>query len=380
LESPRTFELTGNELSVIVDNILGGREYEIQATVTNETGQKAIARIKTPYIREFENIAPLDKITVMASYYFFFPPWQFQTDREPVFGSYSYSVTDPIIIARQIDLATGHCIDGFFLSWDWHNLTPRIQNLVDHPMAKEMKFAILYDSAKRLIAEGWAVNFDKYYNENVSRLKRDFRYFSEEFFPLDQFQIVDGKPIVYFYDSCVYTGDVENAISTLRNYLKHEYNNEVYLISDHIDARQGAPTDPSWTEKISPFDGITAWGGSFYGPTGVILGKSYGEQLDELYKVWHMWATNHGKGIIPSMKPSEDTTRVPWGGLGNYELPRSPKLFKEWLKILLRYTDPNLKMIRIDTWNDWNENTEIEPSREEGLTYLNILKDVISSY
>ncbi len=38
--------------------------------------------------------------------------------------------------------------------------------------------------------------------------------------------------------------------------------------------------------------------------------------------------------------------------------------------------DPNLKIIRIDTWNDWGEWSNVELTSEEGFSYLEIIKDI----
>jgi hypothetical protein len=36
-------------------------------------------------------------------------------------------------------------------------------------------------------------------------------------------------------------------------------------------------------------------------------------------------------------------------------------------------------MVRIDTWNDWSEWTNIEPTREELFAYLNAIIEVLRS-
>ena len=50
-------------------DIIGGREYEVLVLVRDSAGNEKIEKIKTPYIRQYENIAPLDDITVVVPYY-----------------------------------------------------------------------------------------------------------------------------------------------------------------------------------------------------------------------------------------------------------------------------------------------------------------------
>jgi hypothetical protein len=84
--------------------------------------------------------------------------------------------------------------------------------------------------------------------------------------------------------------------------------------------------------------------------------------------------------LVPSSIPGFDNRLAPWGDPTSIPLPRDPNKFKERVNISLKYMNSELKMFRIDTWNDWYENTQIEPSSNDGLLYLKILKEVLRSY
>jgi len=55
---------------------LGGREYKIVAIVKDIAGNKRTVEVKTPYIRQFENIARTDNITVVTYYYPWYSPYR----------------------------------------------------------------------------------------------------------------------------------------------------------------------------------------------------------------------------------------------------------------------------------------------------------------
>jgi hypothetical protein len=363
--------------SAAASDLKGGKQYSTKIAAKDSAGNETNWHFETPYVREFENIAMVDRVIVGASY-FFFDACYFPTSRTPLLGC--HYPHDNLTMAKQIDWATGHCVGLFFVSWDWPQLIKNIPALVKHPLGKDLRFAILYDTVNRLKSQKGSADFDKFYAENQMTLRNDFDSFCNNLFPLEQFHVVDNKPMVYFYNSANILGEeskVADVFVSLRRYVKEAYGIDLYFISDHVQS-WASPEDHSWTRRISPFDAITSWGGSFYGKKTDMKAPTYEEHLDQLYDAWSRWAKGNGKGFIPSFKPSENTTRVDWGSPDNYILPRSPQLFQKRVEILLKYMDPKLRMIRIDTWNDWYENTEIEPSVEEGLTYLNLLKDEIA--
>jgi hypothetical protein len=65
-------------------------------------------------------------------------------------------------------------------------------------------------------------------------------------------------------------------------------------------------------------------------------------------------------------------------------LNSSPSLFRKHLKNLIFkiIKDPNPKYnyIIINAWNEWNEQTCLEPSDIHGYKYLEICKDIINEY
>jgi hypothetical protein len=362
------------QFSQAVADLKGGKTYTTNIIADDTAGNQAIRSYDIPYVREFENVAAgLDPL--IASTYLFFDACTYPTDRKPLLGCHYHY--DQFNIAKQIDWASGHGVSVFFVSWDHPSLILNIPTLISHPLATQMRFVILYDTVNRLRSQNGSADFDTYYAENRMTLTNDFDSFCNTLFPLTQFHVIDNKPMVYFYNIANALGDetkVADVFVSLRQHVKQTYGFDVYFVSDHIQS-WASPTSASWVRKAAPFDGVTAWGGDFYGKKSDIKASTYEEHLDKLYETWTNWANRNGKGLIPSFKPSENTTQVPWGDHSNYVLPRSPELFERRLEIMFKYMDPKLKMIRIDTWNDWYENTEIEPSLEDGLAYLNILRD-----
>jgi len=130
------FDSLEEKFSVPIKDIVGGREYRIVVLVRDSAGNERIVEVKTPYIRQFENIAKTDDIIVIADYYMWYggPPsyaaWRdFKTGEKlhihtPMLGEYDSG--DPIVISKHIDWATGHGIDAFSISWWTTGRTKRL--------------------------------------------------------------------------------------------------------------------------------------------------------------------------------------------------------------------------------------------------------------
>jgi hypothetical protein len=62
--------------SVDFEDLKGGREYIVKARVEDVAGSEKIVEVKTPYIRQFENIAKTDDILVGVFYYPWYGPYR----------------------------------------------------------------------------------------------------------------------------------------------------------------------------------------------------------------------------------------------------------------------------------------------------------------
>jgi adenine C2-methylase RlmN of 23S rRNA A2503 and tRNA A37 len=60
--------------------------------------------------------------------------------------------------------------------------------------------------------------------------------------------------------------------------------------------------------------------------------------------------------------------------VGNILLPKSTDRFKKQIEIAKSYIDDNLRTINVTTFNEWHEDTYIEPSVEDTFEYLKVLK------
>mgnify|MGYP001097155487 CR=1 FL=1 len=275
-------------------DLKGGREYKIEATAKDVAGSFNKDETKTPYIREFENIAPLDDVTVMVPYYLWYrrdlSNWKDGYKYTPLLREYRSD--DSLVMSKHIDWATGHGIDGFLVSWagyevgDLKYFDENFRLLLNNPLSKDIKVAILYESIGRLKDShpGWNLSDP----ENVRILDNDLSYLSRNYFNHPSFLRIDGRPLVYFYEGKGIFGDIPQVEK-----LKEKY--RIFFVSDHAHPLAnpedvfpaGNPLAVVWEEAAKQFDGIISSG---YSPEGKYLGGSYENQIEMVFSKWEKWA------------------------------------------------------------------------------------------
>jgi hypothetical protein len=379
------FDERKEEFAVDVKDIIGGREYVVEVVVEDREGNVGVERIETPYIREFENLGKVlyeKGIIIGATYYPLYPdphPWELLEPMavRPLLGK--YDVRDPIVIAKHIDWASGHGINCFFFSWGTDDdLTTRKINeniacFVQNPLSTSIKIGIFYEFPSRLRRYGIFPDELGRYNltqEVTEKLIKDFECILNSSYSPKLLSIDDRKVVVMYHAFAVYNREI------LIEKLKEK---GWFIIADIANYHTSQPKkteDPKlWSASLSD-DGWTTWVGcySITGDNtidGINLG-SFESYYKEGTKNWLEISKFHEKIFIPSLLPGFINLReeVP------YPLSRDVERFEK----LFDYTLNISTFIRIDTFNEAGEATLVEPTREEGFSFLNIISKIVRKF
>ena len=387
------FDELKEEFAVDITDIVGGREYEVEAMVKDRDGNVATASLITPYIRQFENLGKslYEKGVIIGAiyrpYHLHEFPKSWHTRLTPLI-SYNWSEID-IIISRHIDWATGHGINVFIHDWcgPYTRENSMIKRFTNNPLADNIKMAIDIEVQWRFIGRSlpdkppeW-----KYYDfddpVNKRTLLTDVDYLLDAYMIHDQYLKVKNKPLLFFWDSKSFIGDFPSAFNEANKLAKDRDFNGIFFYGCEIG---WILADPEWDKQILErakyFDAISIWAAGYSGEStdlGDKIRSQHAKLLEELYGKWAD-ALRSLTALVPSVIPGFDNRKAPWGNPNDVPLLRDKERFKMELETALKYMDGKLKMIRIDTWNDWYENTQLEPSIEEGFLFLSVLKRVIN--
>jgi len=346
----------------------GGKEYRLTLTVKNSEEKVNTAQMKVPYVREFTNLARKASIILNAHYMPFFEPgtWNAHWDREngtPILGQYESG--DEFVTARHIDWASGFGIKSFSLNsaGPLDHSDARIRRIISHPLIGDMNFFLIVDTFSLLGTEGpWNID-DPAIRE---RLLEVTRYVVENFVSHPNYLRLQGRCPIYYWSSISWIGDVASLTKEFRE-IANESGIELLIIGDPVHFYEPK------SERIKPFDAITQWANYHADPKQL---KNLDKKIDTYYDKWSKMAKNANVAFIPSALPG---FRKP-SQLDKFAvLPRSIESFTSQLEIAARYMDPDLELLFLTSFNDWTEDTQLEPSGEDGFAYLDLVKQLVES-
>lgn len=307
---------------------------------------------------------------VGAHYYPWYSPYRHWSEgytNKPTRGLYDSRNKD--IINEHIDEATGHGIDFFNISWwgpnSWEDITIR-DFFLAADLINEIKFSIFYETLGTLKWTG--VDFDD--RANINRLIADFKYIAEEYFDHPSYLKIDGRPVVSIYLTRIFSGDIESAISELRTEM-NTLGYDIFILADEVYWQ--SPDTERQKNRTRLYDGVFSYNMHASEPN---IDEGFVNQALQKFMEWKASADELSIEFVPNVLPSFDASNL--SDPNPYIISRTIEKFFSFLEGSLDMLSTN-RMILITSYNEWHEGTEIESSEEYGTSYLQIVKEKISS-
>jgi hypothetical protein len=369
------FDSLEEKFSVPIKDIVGGREYRIVVLVRDSAGNERIAEVKTPYIRQFENIAKTDDVLVMASYM----PWNFDKtpmkNETPLLGR--YDTADDIVQWKHIDWAGGYGIDAFLIDGEYVIGGDRY-SIPQKFLEKGMKITIFFGPTREFLRRtnpnlpDWGIDLENPHNYEV--FIRKMKSIASSWARHPNYLKIEDRPVVMIYDGFAFLNN-SRAFRDSKNIFKEITGKKPFIISSEIPYIPLTPRDVEYVMKYKDFsniDAITGWAG-FSNRANTIYVINYETYYKNHLEVWSKFARDHNLRLVPSAIPGFDNS-YSWGPPGLPPIERSPDKFRERLDISKGFIDGSIRTIRIDTFNDFGEWSYIEPSTKSNFEYLETLK------
>jgi len=280
----------------------------------------------------------------------------------PVLGKYDSGQED--VVTQQIAWSAGAGINVWDLEWVMPNdlLDNNLQKTVlTNPHIGDIHLAMFYD---------YAIRFNSDNNltpDKITTIVSDFQYLATRYFTHPSYlEVGQGRPVVFFYDALNLqpVSAVQQMVAQIRQSMSAAGFN-VYLIGDEYYPLR-AP-DPA---RIGNWDAIFG-----YNPYATQAGYSDDNGFlalqANMYQQYQAVAQQLGVDFIPSLTPGFNDRAVRRTCANNPALARRTSagaaegsMFAKFLTDLaLPYANNSqLKMIHITSFNEWHEDTQIEPS------------------
>jgi glycoprotein endo-alpha-1,2-mannosidase len=292
---------------------------------------------------------------------------------------------DPKVAERAIAQATQSGIDFFALDW-WPSRPVQNENVdafVRATNLRDIKFCLLYET--------WDLGFDAGSESTPVtpamevEFDLDLLSFDQRYFGNPSYLRIHGRPVVVLYLSRTLTGAVAGMIDGARAVLEAR-GVDPYFIGDEIAWRVTSPEEAPGTldltqtppvSRIDLFDAITAYtlyaGGppdplspeqdfdTYPGDTGLVA-----DEL-ALYRKYQL-ATGGRVPVVPDAMPGINTRGVRLQ-VNQHAQPRqwlpgaaSGSTLDHYLRqIDWPVLEPQLPMVLVTSWNEWNEDTAVQP-------------------
>jgi glycoprotein endo-alpha-1,2-mannosidase len=293
---------------------------------------------------------------------------------------------DPTVAAQAIAQASQAGVDFFALDY-WPNRPAQNANIDAFLKADDLadiKFCIFYEtwdtsswdgsSEATVVTPALETTFDA-----------NLTTFAGKYFDNPSYLRVDGRPVVVLYLTRTLTGDVAGMMSRARSTLESlGYNpyfigDEIFwrVTKENLPATGSSLTHTPQTARIWDFDAITTYGlfagghsdplspqGDFNTYPG--LTSLTADEL-ALYRRY-AGATGGEVPVIPDATPGENSRAVRLSVDENAE-PRQWTPGAGPASTLVHYLndidrpiiDPRVPLLFVTTWNEWNEDTGIQP-------------------
>lgn len=281
-----------------------------------------------------ETTVVTNPVPAFAYYYIWFDAssWNRAKIDYPLLGKYSSD--DPNVMRQHIKWAKAAGLTGFLVSWkSTTSLNRRLGQLEQIAEEEDFKLGIIYEGLD--------------FNRNplpVSQIENDFDYFIQNFSSKPAFQY-KSKPLVIWSGTWKFTPDQVSQVTSSRR-------NSLLILASERNVQ-------GYQRLASLVDGDAYYWSSVNPDTF----SGYQDKLSamgaEVHKDGGLW--------IPPAAPGFDATQI--GGKTNVDRKNGDTFLTQINTAEASSPD----ILGIISWNEFSENSYIEPSQKYGSQYLDIL-------
>ena len=276
-------------------------------------------------------------VPILAYYYIWFDTgsWNRAKTDYPLLGRYSSD--DEEVMRQHIQWAKAAGIDGFIVSWkSTELLNQRLEMLADLSEEEDFKLVVIY--------QGLDFERDPL---PISRIANDLTYFIDEFAWRPAFSLF-SKPVVIWSGTWMFSDEEISQVTTGRR-------NLLYILASERNINR--------YDDIKNFIDGNAYYWSSVNPDTY---PAYPEKLSSMSAKIH---ENGGLWIAPAA-PGFDARLI--GGTTIVERKEGETLITQFNTAMSSSPDA----IGIISWNEFSENSHIEPSENFNSKYLEVLSTI----
>jgi hypothetical protein len=289
--------------------------------------------------------------------------WAKKYTDTPSLGEYS-SLT-ATIMAQERNWADSAGVDFFVFNWNGATAGDPLLNSFINIRNNKVKMVIDFNTAHLT-----ATNSSPLTGAKLATMINEFKSLVSNRFIKDYYYTINGQPVVLIsplnLSSTASTSiDYTTVIPALRKSLD-SMSIHPYIIGE---ITSGWLPPVRYAAAIKVMDGVdlSDWSTSVY--DRVVFMASY---TDQNWKNWTDSTTVWNIDYVPCIFPGfNDKTMTPASAL--YNIDRSTNFYTDFCNVAKRNMSKR-RLVLINSWNDFQKGTAVEPTKGYGSTYLGITK------
>lgn len=304
-----------------------------------QLGITTVEASTTPSSTSASGVSASPATTPALAYYYIWydaTSWNRAKTDLPLAGKYSSD--EQTVMLRQVQMAKKAGLRGFIVSWkSTDKLNRRLQKLATIAAENEFKLVVIY--------QGLDFNRDPLAE---ARVATDLDYFIENYSSQPAFKLFE-RPAVILSGSWEFTADQIARLGTGRR-------DKILLLASEKNV-----------EGLERLEGLVDGDAYYWSSVNPDTYAKYQDKLDSMAEVVH-----RGGGLwIAPAAPGYDARLL--GGETVVERNDGETLRRQFRTALGSGPDA----VGIISWNEFSENSHIEPSRKYGTTYLEVVADLL---
>ena len=305
----------------------------------------------------------------IAAYYY---PWytkkhwkegyirsQLQQPQQPLLGE--YKSRNQAVIRQHQEWSEAYGIDSWICSW-WGKgkKTDKVlrKRILPELEGTKTKLAIFYESAGLLGMKRGQIRVDE---SAIQQLSKDIRYLARHFFAHPNYLKIEGKPVLFIYLTRTFYGQVETAFQAMRATAQAE-GYELYIVGDEVFWQRPNVQHLQLLDAVTPYN--------MHGPRqydGYPPETNFLEDVSSQYQIYRYVGKKYNTAFIPNAFPGFNDRGVR-PEAQHYIIPpevhpdsSEVSTFRQFLNVARSHTDAKLNMLTITSFNEWHEDTQVEP-------------------
>jgi hypothetical protein len=320
--------------------------------------------LPTPFNYEIPPVTLTEDVKVGAYYYHYSAgDWAKKITHTPMLGT--YAATEGAVMAQHRQWADLGGVDFFIFNWNGAVTGDPLLNSFTAGRKDKVQMVINYNTNHLQASNSAPLRVDK-----LNTLVEEMKSLAATHFNQEYYYKVDGKPVVMITPLNLATSaaasiDYSVVVPALRQALQAQ-GVDLYLVGE---ITSGWLPPQRYRKAIRMMDAVdlSNWATDVYDRAYFFPSFS-----DQNWKNWSDSTTTWGVDYVPVILPGyNDKVMTPASKL--YNIDRSADFFTSYANVAKRNMGKK-RMVLINSWNNFQLGTSLEPSIEYGTTYLDLTK------